>query len=78
MSVNPLVVSILFALVCVAAFLMGFRVYRTTTPPEGTTVEQARRFGRLLMMASVGLFLFLVASIVHGDLGVIRAAKAIR
>jgi len=37
-------------------------------PPSGTTVEQVRRFGRLLMMASTAMLLFLVAVIVHGDL----------
>ena len=47
-------------------------------PPADTTIEQSRRFGRLLMMASTALFLFLVAAIVHGDLAVIRAAKAIQ
>jgi len=32
--------------------------------------EQARRFGRLLMMAATAMLLFLVAAIVHGDLKV--------
>jgi hypothetical protein len=71
--VSPLVFALLFGLVCVAAFLTGLRFNRMTQPPRGATVEQVRRFGRLMMMASVAMFLFLVAVIVHGDLGVIRA-----
>jgi len=76
--VSPLLFAILFALVCVGAFLVGLRFYRMTQPPEGTTVEQVRRFGQLTMMASTALLLFLVAIIVHGDLNVLKAARAIR
>jgi cytochrome bd-type quinol oxidase subunit 1 len=65
--VTPLVVAIVFGLVCAAAFAMGLRAYRTAQPREGVTVEQAQRFGRLLMMASTALLLFLVAAIFHGD-----------
>jgi hypothetical protein len=75
LPVSPLVVSILFALICVGAFLVGLRFFRMTEPPEGTTVEQVQRFGRLLMMASTGLLLFLIAAIVHGDLNVLKAAR---
>lgn len=75
---NPQIVAAVFAFLCVGAFLVGLRVYRMADPPSGTTVEQTRRFGRLLMMASTGVFLFLIAAIAHGDLGVFRAAKAIR
>ena len=78
MSMNPTFVAALFAFLCVAAFLIGLRFYRMAEPPEGTTVQQARRFGRLLMMASVAMFLFLIGVIAHGDFGVIREAKAIR
>ena len=78
MPVSPLLFAILFALVCVGAFLVGLRFYRMTQPPEGTTVEQVRRFGQLTMMASTALLLFLVAIIVHGDLNVLKAARAIR
>ena len=67
---NPLVVAILFGLVCAAAFGMGLRAYRTAEPREGVTVEQARRFGRLLMMGATALLLFLVAIIVRGELRV--------
>jgi hypothetical protein len=75
---SPLFIAILFALMCIGAFLVGLRFYRMAEPPEGTTVEQARRFGRLLMMASTALFLFLVAVIVHGDLRIGQAAKVFR
>jgi len=68
--VTPLVVAIAFGLVCAAAFAMGLHAYRTASPREGVTVEQARRFGRLLMMATTAMLLFLVAAIVHGDLKV--------
>jgi hypothetical protein len=64
---SPLVVAILFALVCAAAFAFGLRFYRASEPREGVSVEQARRFGRLLMMGSTAMLLFLVAVIVHGD-----------
>ena len=67
---TPLVVAIAFGLVCAAAFAMGLHAYRTASPREGVTVEQARRFGRLLMMSSTTMMLFLVAAIVHGDLKV--------
>jgi hypothetical protein len=76
--VSPQIVAAVFAFLCVGAFLLGLRVYRMAEPPGGTTVEQTRRFGRLLMMASTGVFLFLIAAIAHGDLGIVRAAKAIR
>ena len=76
--VSPLTFAILFALVCAAAFLVGLRFFRMTNPPSGTTVEHVRRFGRLLMMASVAMFLFLIAVIVHGDLRVMQAGKIIR
>jgi hypothetical protein len=75
---NPTFVAALFAFVCVAGFLVGLRFHRTTEAPSGATVEQTRRFGRLLMMASTGLLLFLVAVIVHGDLRLTSAAKVIR
>jgi hypothetical protein len=75
---SPLFIAILFALMCIGAFLVGLRFYRMAEPPEGTTVEQARRFGRLLMMASTALLLFLVAVIVHGDLRIGQAAKVFR
>jgi hypothetical protein len=75
---TPALFAALFALACAGGFLAGLRIFRMAEPPGGTTVEQAHRFGRLLMMASTALFLFLVAVIVHGDLGVFRAARAIQ
>jgi hypothetical protein len=68
MSMSPLVFAILFGLVCAGAFLMGLRFFRMTQSPGGATVEQVRRFGRLLMMAATAMLIFLVAIIVHGDL----------
>jgi hypothetical protein len=41
-----------------------------TDPPAGATVEQVRRFGRLMMMGATAMLLFLVAVIVRGDLPV--------
>ena len=67
---SPLVVAILFGLLSAAAFALGLRAYRATEPREGVTVEQARRFGRLLMMGATALLLFLVAIIVRGELKV--------
>jgi hypothetical protein len=65
--VNPLAFAILFGLVCAGTFLMGLRAYRATDPREGVTVGQSRRFGRLLMMGSTAMLLFLVAIIVRGE-----------
>jgi len=64
---SPLAVAILFAVIAAAAFAIGLRAYRTTEPRDGVTVEQAQRFGRLMMMAATALLLFLVAVIVRGD-----------
>jgi uncharacterized membrane protein SpoIIM required for sporulation len=75
---NPQIIVAFFAFVSAGGFLVGLRVYRMAEPPSGTTAEQTRRFGRLLMMASTGVFLFLVAAIVHGDLRLIPAARVIR
>jgi hypothetical protein len=68
MSVTPLVFAILFGLVCAGAFLVGLRFYRMSEPPAGASVEQVRRFGRLMMMGATAMLFFLVAVIVHGDL----------
>lgn len=64
---SPLAVALLFTLVCAAMFVAGLNFFRTAEPPAGTTVEQARRFGRLLMMAGTAMLLFLIAVIVRGD-----------
>lgn len=70
MPISPLFFTAFYALACVAAFLVGLRFFRMTEPPGGATIDQVRRFGRLMMMASTALLLFLVAVIVHGDLKV--------
>jgi hypothetical protein len=64
---SPLAFAILFALICAAMFLVGLRFFRMAEPPSGTTIEQVRRFGRLMMMAATAMLFFLVAVIVHGD-----------
>jgi hypothetical protein len=71
LPVNPLIVIGLWAGVCVGAFVVGLHFYRMAEAPgESVSVEQARRFGRLLMMASTAMLLFLGAAWVHGDLKV--------
>jgi hypothetical protein len=66
--VNPLVFLGIYALVCVAAFAFGARFYRSAEPPEGVAGDQAKRFGRLLMMAATALAIIPVAAWLHGDL----------
>ena len=71
---SALVFTILFGLACAAAFLVGLKFFRMAEPPAGASVEQVRRFGRLMMMAATAMIFFLVAVIAHGDLklGAIR------
>ena len=64
---SPILVAIVFALVCAGAFALGLNFYRSAEPSEGVSVDQARRFGRLLMMGSTAMLLFLVAIIARGD-----------
>ena len=66
-SVNPLTVAIAFAALCIGAFLVGLRFYRMAEPPENVTLDQARRFGRLLMMGATAMLLFLAAVILRGE-----------
>jgi hypothetical protein len=73
--VSALLVPILFGLACAAAFLVGLRFFRTTEPRGDITVEQARRFGRLMMMSSTAMFLFMIVLIVRGDLPVRAGAS---
>ena len=68
MPVSPLFVAILFGLVCAGAFAFGLKFFRMTEPRGDFTVDQARRFGRLLMMSATAMFLFMIALIVRGDL----------
>jgi hypothetical protein len=76
--VTPFVFIGLWLLVCVAAFLVGLRFYRTKEPADDISVAQARRFGRLLMMAASAMVLFAVAAFFHGDLAGLKAAKVLR
>jgi hypothetical protein len=68
--VSPLIFAILFALICVAMLVIGLRFFRMAEPPEGASLDQVRRFGRLMMMAATAMLLFLGAVIIHGDLKV--------
>lgn len=65
---TELVFVILYAVVCLAALVAGYRMMHTATPPEGVSPEQAKRFGRLLMMAATALLILPVAGWFHGDL----------
>ena len=66
---SPILVVIAFAAICAAAFAVGLRFYRMTEAPGAdVSVAQARRFGRLLMMAATGMLLFVGAAWLHGDL----------
>ena len=75
MPVTPLLVAILFGLICAGAFAFGLKFFRMSEPQGDITVEQARRFGRLMMMSSTAMFLFLVVLIVRGDLPVRAGAN---
>ena len=70
---NPLVFLGGWLLLCAAAFALGLRFYRTAEPTADVSVDQARRFGRLLMMSATAMLLFAGALYLHGDLkGVAR------
>jgi hypothetical protein len=77
--VKPIVLAVLWTLPPVGGFLIGLRFFRLAEPPSGATIEEARRFGRLLMMGAAAwlLFLGLIAVIIHGDL-LVFAWRAIR
>jgi len=66
-----LIVAMAFALICAGAFAVGLRFYRSAADREGVSVAQAKRFGRLLMMAATAMLLFLIAVIVRGDFRVV-------
>jgi len=68
----------LWLLVCVAGFLTGLRFYRMKEPTDDISVAQARRFGRLLMMAASAMVLFALAAFFHSGLTGIKAAKVFR
>ena len=65
---SPLVFVAVYAAVSVGAFALGLRFYRAAEPRDGVTVEQSRRFGRLLMMAATAMLLFLGAIWLRGEL----------
>ena len=65
---NPLLILAAWILVCLGAFALGLRFYRSTEPSGDVSVAQARRFGRLLMMAATAMLLFAGALWFHGDL----------
>ena len=67
---SPLAVALLFALVCAGMFALGLSFYRSTGPRGDVSVDQARRFGRLLMMGATAMLLFLAAIVVRGELEV--------
>ena len=73
MPVDPLVFIGLWVLICLGAFAVGLRFYRMAEPRGGISTDQARRFGRLLMMAATAMLLFLGAAWLHGDLKGLRA-----
>jgi len=58
----------LYVLVCVGAAYAGYRMFHGSTPPEGVTPDQAKRFGRLLMMSATMLLIVPAALWFHGDL----------
>jgi hypothetical protein len=64
-----------YALVCVAALALGIRFFRMTeAPSDNISLDQAKRFGRLLMMAATAMLVFLAALWLHGDLKSVRVA----
>ena len=69
---TPRLFAFLFALVCVGGFAVGLKSFRAAEPTAGASVEQARRFGRLLMMASTAMLLFLGVALYRGELGALR------
>ena len=67
---SPLVVIALWVLVCLGAFALGYRFYRATEPRGDISVDQSRRFGRLLLMSATAMLLFLGAILARGELKV--------
>jgi len=70
--VNPIAFIALWVAVCVGAFLVGLRFFRMTEPRGEITPEQAKRFGRLMMMSATAMLFFLGAIWLHGDLEGLR------
>jgi hypothetical membrane protein len=62
-----------YVLVCVAALAIGIRFFRMTEAPnEHVSLDQAKRFGRVLMMAATAMIVFIAALWFHGDLKSVR------
>jgi hypothetical protein len=58
-----------YVLISVAALAIGLRFYRMTeAPSERISLDQAKRFGRLLVMAAMAMIVFVAALWWHGDL----------
>ena len=70
---SALAFVILYVLIAAGAFALGLKYYRTAEPRGAISVDQARRFGRLLMMAATALIFFLVALWFRGDLKPLRS-----
>ena len=73
---NPLLFIALWVLVCLGAFAVGLRFYRSTEPRGEISPEQAKRFGRLLMMAATAMLLFLGAIWFRGELDLGQGLRA--
>ncbi len=65
---SPLAFLCLYVIACIGAFALGMKFVGTREERPGVTVEQSRRFGRLLMMAATALLIIPVAAWLHGDL----------
>ena len=65
---NPLAFVIVYLIASTGAFALGLKFFRADETKGDVTLDQARRFGRLLMMAASAMLLFLVAIWAHGDL----------
>ena len=65
---SPLVFLGIYALACAGAFAVGLKFYRASEATAGVSIEQSRRFGRLLMLATTALLIIPVAAWLHGDL----------
>jgi hypothetical protein len=78
-SVSPLTFIGLWVLICVGAFLIGLRFSRMTESPRADfSLEQAHRFGRLMMMGATAMLFFVGALWLHGDLKNIRGVELTR